>query len=124
MAAALEKLGVSGPLQSVHLEHPNPRVIDRAVVILRAGGLICYPTDTQYAVGCDLHSKKGVERLFALKRPQKDKPLTLICADLAEVARYAQVTNFAYRTMRHLAPGPYTFILEATRLTPRLFDNR
>jgi tRNA threonylcarbamoyl adenosine modification protein (Sua5/YciO/YrdC/YwlC family) len=113
------------PLLSIHSEHPQPRALERCLAILEAGGLIAYPTDTCYAVGCDVTSKKALERLFGLER-QKDrkKPVSLVCADLSDVARYGHVSNFAYRTMRHLTPGPFTFVLEATRLVPQLMSNK
>ena len=112
------------PIVPVDPQHPAPRSIDRAVAALREGGLIGYPTDTYYGIGCDLFQKKAIGRLFSLKGPNRKRPLTLICPDLSDVAKYARVSNFAYRTMRHLTPGPFTFVLEATRLVPEVMTTR
>jgi tRNA threonylcarbamoyl adenosine modification protein (Sua5/YciO/YrdC/YwlC family) len=109
---------MAAPLLAVDLEHPQPRHLQRAVEILESGGLIAYPTDSYYGVGCDLFSKKAIERLYALKQRDRKKPLAFLCPDLSDVAKYAHVSTFAYRTMRHLTPGPFTFVLEATRTVP------
>ncbi len=106
------------------MEHPSPRHIQRAVEVLERGGLIAYPTDTYYGMGCDLGSKRAIERLYQLKGRDKKKPLSFLCPDLSDVARYAHVSNFAYRTMKGLTPGAFTFILEATRLVPDLMMTR
>jgi len=108
------------PILQVDPQHPASRTVHRAVAALREGGLIAYPTDTYYGIGCDLFLKGAMARLFALKGPNRKRPLTLICPDLSDVAKYARVSNFAYRTMRHLTPGPFTFVLEATRLVPEV----
>jgi tRNA threonylcarbamoyl adenosine modification protein (Sua5/YciO/YrdC/YwlC family) len=108
----------------VHPDNPEPRKIRHAIEVLEAGGVAFYPTDTVYALGCVLEAKKSVERLYRLKRMSEKKPLALICADLAEVSRYAIVTDFAYRMMRRILPGPYTVVLEATREVPRLLLDR
>ena len=107
------------PIQSIDPDHPQPRHIARAVAILEAGGLLSYPTDTYYAIGCDLFQKKAIERLAQLKGRDEKKPFSFLCNDLSEVAKYAIVSNENYRLMRRLLPGPYTFVLEATRLVPR-----
>ncbi|HZX95583.1 MAG TPA: L-threonylcarbamoyladenylate synthase [Myxococcales bacterium] len=107
------------PIQPVDPVHPQPRHIARAASVLRDGGIVSYPTDTYYALGCDLFQKKALERLAALKRRDHRKPFAFLCSDLGEVARYGIVSNENYRLMRRLLPGPYTVILEATRLTPR-----
>jgi tRNA threonylcarbamoyl adenosine modification protein (Sua5/YciO/YrdC/YwlC family) len=91
--------------------------------LLEAGELIAYPTDTYYALGCDLTNRKAVAKLHQLKGDPK-KPVSILVPDLAEVSRYAKVSNFAYRVIRHLTPGPFTFILEATRLVPDLMQTR
>lgn len=106
------------------MEHPSQRHIQRAVEVLERGGLIAYPTDTYYGMGCDLGSKRAIERLYQLKGRDKKKPLSFLCPDLSDVARYAHVSNFAYRTMKGLTPGAFTFILEATRLVPDLMMSR
>lgn len=107
------------PIQPVDPLHPQPRHIARAVSVVQDGGIVSYPTDTYYALGCDLFQKKALERLAALKRRDHRKPFAFLCSDLGEVARYGIVSNENYRLMRRLLPGPYTVILEATRLTPR-----
>lgn len=115
---------MAGSLHSVDLEHPNPRLLQRAVAALVEGELVAYPTDTYYGMGCDPASKRAIDRLYALKGRDRKKPLALLCPDLSQVARYARVTNFAYRLMKHLTPGPYTFILEATRLVPQMLTTK
>jgi tRNA threonylcarbamoyl adenosine modification protein (Sua5/YciO/YrdC/YwlC family) len=107
------------PIQPVDPVHPQPRHIQRAAALLEGGGIVAYPTDTYYALGCDVFQKKAMERLASLKRRDDRKPFAFLCADIAEVAKYAIVSNESYRLMRRLLPGPYTFVLEATRLTPR-----
>lgn len=107
-------------LVAIHSEHPEPRKIRRAVDALEAGEVIAYPTDTVYGLGCDLTNKKAVERLYAIKRMATSQPLAFICPDLSEIARYAIVENAAYRVLRHFLPGPYCFILEATRDVPKM----
>jgi tRNA threonylcarbamoyl adenosine modification protein (Sua5/YciO/YrdC/YwlC family) len=103
----------------VHPEHPEPRKIAHAVTGLRAGGVVAYPTDTVYALGCGLGHKRAAERLYALKRMPVDQPLALLLPDLGEAARFGVVSDAAYRLMKRLVPGPFTFILEATREVPR-----
>ncbi|MBZ4397363.1 L-threonylcarbamoyladenylate synthase [Myxococcus sp. MISCRS1] len=115
---------MAAPILEVDMEHPSPRHIQRAVEVLERGGLIAYPTDTYYGMGCDLGSKKAIERLYQLKGRDKKKPLSFLCPDLSDVARYAHVSNFAYRTMKGLTPGAFTFILEATRLVPDLMMSK
>lgn len=99
--------------------HPEPRKIARAVEALRAGELVAYPTDTVYAMGCDFMDRKAVERLYALKGMKRDQPLSFLLPDLGEIARFGVVSNAAYRLMKRLIPGPYTFVLEATGQVPR-----
>lgn len=91
-----------------------------AIDVLKKGGVIIYPTDTTYGIGCDLFNKDAIERVYRIKKMVKQKPLSFICADLKDISRYAQVTNYAYQTMRRLLPGPYTFILNATKMVPKL----
>lgn len=104
--------------------HPEPRKIARAVAALEAGEVIAYPTDTVYGLGCDLMSKKGVDRLYAIKGMQRSHPLAFICPDLADIARYAIVEKPVYRVLRHFLPGPYCFIVEATREVPKLVQTK
>jgi tRNA threonylcarbamoyl adenosine modification protein (Sua5/YciO/YrdC/YwlC family) len=102
-------------IQPIDPVHPQPRHVQRAVALLEGGGLVAYPTDTYYAIGCDLFQKKAMERLASLKGRDGRKPFAFLCADLGEVAKYAIVSNESYRLMRRLLPGPYTIVLEATR---------
>jgi tRNA threonylcarbamoyl adenosine modification protein (Sua5/YciO/YrdC/YwlC family) len=112
-------LAKNAPIQPIDPLHPQPRHIARGVAVLQHGGIVAYPTDTYYALGCDLFQKKAMERLALLKRRDDKKPFAFLCADLGEVAKYGIVSNESYRLMRRLLPGPYTMVLEATRLTPR-----
>jgi tRNA threonylcarbamoyl adenosine modification protein (Sua5/YciO/YrdC/YwlC family) len=95
-----------------------------AVQALGDGEILGYPSDTTYALGCDAHQRRAVERLAQLKHRDAKKPFALLVADLSDLARYAQVSNFAYRVLRQLAPGPFTFVLPATRLVPELLLHR
>jgi tRNA threonylcarbamoyl adenosine modification protein (Sua5/YciO/YrdC/YwlC family) len=107
-------------LLPIQAEHPDPRKIQRAVDALTDGEVIGYPTDTVYGLGCDLLNKRAVDRLYALKRMPRTQPLAFICPDLADIARYAVVEKPTYRILRHYLPGPYCFILQATREVPKL----
>lgn len=107
-------------LVEVDPKHPEPRKIARAVQVLRDGGVVAYPTDTVYALGVDLASKSAIDTLYAIKRMKREQPLAFVVPDLSEVSRYAVVQDFHYRFIKHLIPGPYTFILPATREVPRL----
>ncbi len=100
--------------------HPEPRKIARAVEALRGGGCIAYPTDTVYGLGCAMNEKRGVDALYEMKRMRREQPLALIVPDLSNVARFAVVQDFHYRFIRRLVPGPYCFILEATREVPKI----
>ena len=111
---------MSAPILEIDARHPQPRLVARAVSALEAGEIIAYPTDTYYAIGCDLLNKKAVEKLYRLKGRPSGRPLSFLCADLSDIARYARVSNWAYKVMRRLVPGPYTFVLPATRLTPEI----
>jgi tRNA threonylcarbamoyl adenosine modification protein (Sua5/YciO/YrdC/YwlC family) len=101
-------------------DNPQPRNISRAVDVLRNGGLIIYPTDTVYGLGCDLYNKKAIERIYQIKGIKKKSQLSFICPDLKDIAKYAHVSTPAYKVMRHVLPGPYTFILAATREVPKI----
>ncbi|MBW2056298.1 MAG: threonylcarbamoyl-AMP synthase [Deltaproteobacteria bacterium] len=105
---------------SINPKNPQKRLVDRAVKVLQQGGLIGYPTDTIYGIGCDLFNKEAIEKIYRLKKHDRKKPLSFICSDLDDISRYARVSNYAYKTMRRLLPGPYTFILEATKLVPKI----
>ncbi len=111
-------------LVEINAEHPEPRKIRRAVDALLAGEVIGYPTDTVYGLGCDISSKKAIDRLYQIKGMDRSHPLAFICPDLSEIARYAIVDNQVYRVLRHFLPGPYCFILEATREVPRILQTK
>lgn len=104
---------------SIHPENPQVRLIDQAVEILRRGGLIVYPTDSAYALGCHLGDKMALDRIRALRQLDKHHNFTLMCRDLSELATYARVNNSAFRLIKNHTPGPYTFILNATSEVPR-----
>jgi tRNA threonylcarbamoyl adenosine modification protein (Sua5/YciO/YrdC/YwlC family) len=107
-------------LLAINTSHPEPRKVSRAIAALQDGGVICYPTDTVYGLGCDLTNKHAVERLYAIKGMERSQPLAFVCPDLSDIARYAIVDNQVYRVLRRFLPGPYTFILPATREVPKL----
>ncbi len=100
--------------------NPQPRHIAQAVEVLQNGGVIIYPTDTFYGIGCDIFNKKAIERVYQLKKRPMDKPFSFICSSLTDISQYAQVGNYAYKTMKRLLPGPYTFLLEGSRLVPKI----
>ncbi len=104
----------------INPQNPQKRLIRKVVEVLKEGGVIAYPTDTIYGLGCDLYRKEAIERIYRLKRSSKSKRLSIICPDLKYISRYAQVPDYAYRIMKRLIPGPYTFILEATKLVPKI----
>ncbi len=108
----------------INPHNPQPRLISQVVEILKQGGVIAYPTDTTYGIGCSILNKKALERIYRIKQRERNKPLSFICADLAEISSYAQVSNFAFKTMKRLLPGPYTFVLEASRIVPDLLMTR
>jgi tRNA threonylcarbamoyl adenosine modification protein (Sua5/YciO/YrdC/YwlC family) len=111
---------MSATIWNIDSEHPQPRVVEKAVSVLSSGGLVAFPTDTYYAIGCDLFDKRAIERIYQLKQLPRNHELSFLCADLAEVARYAMLDNAAYRVLRRKTPGPFTFVLPATRLVPDL----
>jgi tRNA threonylcarbamoyl adenosine modification protein (Sua5/YciO/YrdC/YwlC family) len=104
----------------VNAAHPEPRKIQRAVAALEQGDVIVYPTDTLYGIGCAMGQKRAVDRIYHLTGKDESQLLTLVCADLSGVSRYAVVENTHYRLIKRLLPGPYTFILPATREVPRM----
>ncbi len=103
----------------IHPVNPQTRLIHQAVEILRKGGVIVYPTDSAYALGCPIGDKKAIERIRAIRRLDQDHHFALVCRDLSELGLYARVTNSAYRLIRTATPGAYTFVLPATREVPR-----
>lgn len=100
----------------VHTENPQGRHITHAVEILRNDGIIIYPTDTVYGIGCSIYSKIAIEQIYQIKNQNPSKPFSFVCSDLSHISEYAVVSNPAYRVMKHLIPGPFTFILPASRL--------
>jgi len=107
-------------LLNINSQNPQMRLIRKAVEVLRGGGIIIYPTDTVYGLGCDLFNKRGIEKIYEIKKRSKKEPLSFVCADLKDISRYALVSDYAYKTMRRFLPGPYTFILQASRLVPKI----
>jgi tRNA threonylcarbamoyl adenosine modification protein (Sua5/YciO/YrdC/YwlC family) len=105
---------------SIHPVNPQGRHLKSAVNVLRNGGLIIYPTDSIYGLGCDLFNKRAIEKIYQIKGNDKRKYLSFICSDLKNISTYAYVPNGAYKVMRHLLPGPYTFLLNATREVPKV----
>jgi len=103
-------------LLPIHPINPEPRHIRRVAETLRAGGVIVYPTDTVYGIGCSIEDKDAIQRVYLIKRARKDKPFSFVCSDLKHISEYAHVSNRAFRTIKHLVPGPYTFILPAARM--------
>ena len=107
-------------LLEINPDNPQPRLIAKVVETLKNGGVVAYPTDTTYGIGCSIFSKKGIERIYLIKQRERKKPFSFICSDLAEIARYAQVSNYAFKLLRRLLPGPYTFVMEANSVVPDL----
>jgi len=107
----------------IHPENPQGRLIHRAVDILNGGGLIVYPTDSSYALGCGMGNKAAQDRIRAIRRVDDRHNFTLVCRDLTEISVHAKVDNVAYRLLKGLTPGPYTFILTASREVPRRLQN-
>jgi tRNA threonylcarbamoyl adenosine modification protein (Sua5/YciO/YrdC/YwlC family) len=107
-------------LIEINAINPQQRLIDQVVEMLHRGAVIAYPTDTIYGIGCDIMNKKAIERVYQIKQRPKNKPFSFICSDLKNISQYAKVTNYAYKTMRRLLPGPYTFILEGSKEVPKM----
>ncbi len=107
-------------LLSINPKNPEKRKIRQVAQELLKGAVIAYPTDTVYGVGCSILNKAAIERVYELKGKGRNRLLSIICSDLKDISHYAQVSNYAYKTMKKLLPGPYTFILQATRLVPKV----
>jgi len=107
-------------LIEINSRNPQKRLIRMVVEILRGGGTIAYPTDTYYGIGCDILNKKAIQKVYQLKQRNKNKPFSFICSGLKNISHYAKVSNYAYKTMKRLLPGPYTFILEGSKLVPKI----
>ncbi|QTA91552.1 L-threonylcarbamoyladenylate synthase [Desulfonema magnum] len=104
----------------VNPDNPQERLITQVVDILRKGGVIAYPTDTYYGIGCDIMNKKAIQKVYQLKQRDKKKPFSFICSGLKNISDYAKVSNYAYKTMKRLLPGPYTFVLQGSKLVPKI----
>ena len=111
---------------TIHIVNPEPRLIRRAADILRAGGIVIYPTDTVYGIGCSVEIKAAIEKIHLIKRQRPDRPFSFVCSDLTHISEYAHVSNTAFTTMKRLIPGPYTFILPATKMRslPKILISR
>jgi tRNA threonylcarbamoyl adenosine modification protein (Sua5/YciO/YrdC/YwlC family) len=107
-------------LIEINPHNPQLRLVDKVVSVLKKGGIIAYPTDTFYGIGCDIMNKKAIEKIYQLKQRDKGKPFSFICSGLKNISRYAKVSNYAYKTMKRLLPGPYTFVLEGSKLVPKI----
>ncbi len=107
-------------LLKINSQNPQERQIARVVEIIKQGGIIAYPTDTFYGIGCDIMNKKTIEKIYLLKQRQKTKPFSFICPDLKNISKYAKVSNVAYRNMKRLLPGPYTFVLPGSKMVPKI----
>ncbi len=110
-------------LVEIHPTNPQPRRIAEVVAVIRQGGLIAYPTDSSFAFGCHIGDKKAMDRIQRIRKTDKHHNFTLVCSDLSEISLYARVENWAYRLIKSLTPGPYTFILPATREVPKRLQN-
>jgi tRNA threonylcarbamoyl adenosine modification protein (Sua5/YciO/YrdC/YwlC family) len=111
-------------LLEVHPINPQERLIQQAVEILENDGIIIYPTDTCYGIGCSIFSKKAIERIYHLKHYKKTKQLSIICSDISDISKYAVISDLAYRNMKRLLPGPYTCIMRATKLVPKTLSDK
>ncbi|MGF1762743.1 L-threonylcarbamoyladenylate synthase [Aliivibrio kagoshimensis] len=107
----------------VHPENPQARLINQAVAIIRNGGVVIYPTDSGYALGCQLENKQALERICRIRKLDEKHNFTLLCRDLSEIAVYARVDNSAFRLLKQNTPGPYTFIFKGTKEVPRRLMN-
>ncbi len=115
---------MAAPLEVLDPVYPQPRKITRIASILAQGGLVVYPTDTNYGIGCDLLNRKAIDRLYRLKKRDRKRPMTFLCSDLSQAGRYAQVGHLAHRIIKRLTPGPYTFVLQATKEVPKVVTTK
>jgi len=109
---------------TINTKNPQKRLTRKVVDVLEQGGVIVYPTDTVYGVGCDLFNPEAIQKIHRLKKMDGKKPLSFICSDLKDISRYAFVSNYAYKIMKRLLPGGYTFILKATKLVPKIAQTK
>lgn len=110
-------------LIDIHPTHPQPRLVAAIVQAIRSGALIAYPTDSSYAFGCHIGNKGAMDRIRRIRKTDKNHNFTLVCSDLSEISLYARVDNWTYRLVKSMTPGPYTFILPATREVPKRLQN-
>lgn len=99
---------------------PQPRLVQEAANVLKDGGVVAYPTDSMYAIGCSILDKKAINRLYKIKEEDKHKPLSFVCDSIRMASAFVTISNFAFRIMKRVAPGPYTFILEANNVVPKI----
>lgn len=111
-------------LLAINPDNPQQRLVRQVVAVLENGGVIAYPTDTTYGIGCSIFSRKGIERIYQIKQREKKKPFSFICASQADISKYAQVSNYAFKLMKRLLPGAYTFVLDATKIVPDLLTTK
>jgi len=111
---------------AIHPVNPEPRLIERAVEVLKTGGIVIYPTDTVYGIGCSIENKNAIEKIHLIKHQRQEKPFSFVCSGLTHISEYAVVSNMAFRTMKHLIPGPYTFVLPAAKMKqyPRILVSK
>ena len=107
-------------LLKINPDNPQERQILKIVDIIKKGGLVAYPTDTFYGIGCDIMNKKAIEKIYYLKQRKRTKPFSFICPNLKNISQYAKVSNVAYRNMKRLLPGPYTFVLSGSKMVPKI----
>ncbi|WP_028581900.1 L-threonylcarbamoyladenylate synthase [Desulfogranum japonicum] len=104
--------------------NPQPRLISQAVELIKKGGVIAYPTDTVYGIGCDIFNQKAIKRVYQIKKRPKHKPFSFMCSSLTNISEYGHVGNTAYRMMRKNLPGAYTFVLSGTKLVPKIMQSK
>ncbi len=114
----LEDLSVV--ILSINPDNPQERLLRQVVDMLRQGAVICYPTDTVYGIGCDLFNHKAVKKIHELKQRPKNKPFSFMACGLKNISQYGHVSNYGYRIMKRFLPGPYTFILPAMKIVPKI----
>ena len=111
-------------LLAINPDNPQARLIQQVVDCLRKGGVICYPTDTVYGIGCDIFNQKAVKRIYQIKRRPQHKPFSFMCSSLKKTSDYCHISNLAYRIMKKNLPGPYTFILPAAKIVPKILTTK
>lgn len=111
-------------LITINPDNPQARLIQQVAEILRKGGVVCYPTDTVYGIGCDIFNQKAVKRIYQIKRRPPQKPFSFMCSDLKDVSSYGHISNLAYRIMKKHLPGAYTFIVPATKIVPKIMTSK